>query len=59
MKIEIEWKLLAKAVGIFAALVAVVVMIALIVKYAPWVFACLGGILLVVVIYCLLLILED
>ena len=59
MKIEIEWKLLAKAVVIFAILVAVVVMIALLVKYAPWVFACLGGILLVVVIYCFLLMLED
>lgn len=59
MKIEIEWKLLAKAVGIFAALVAVVVLIALLVKYAPWVLACVAGVLAVVAIYCFLLMLED
>lgn len=59
MKIEIEWKLLAKAVGIFAALVAVGVMIALLVKYAPWVLACVAGVVAVVWLYYLLLMLED
>ena len=58
MKIEIEWKLLAKAVGIFAILVAVVVMTALLVKYAPWVLACVAGVLAVVAIYCFLLMLD-
>ena len=59
MKIEIEWKLLAKAVGIFAVIFAVIALIAILVKYAPWVLACVAGVLAVVGLYCLLLMLED
>lgn len=59
MKLNINWKNLAKAVGITAAIAAAVTVFALICKYAPWVLVCFLVVAAIWLFYFLLNSMED
>lgn len=54
MKLNINWKNLAKAVGLAAALAAVLTAIGFLVAHAPWLLACFVAGIIIAAIYCVL-----
>lgn len=54
MKLNINWKNLAKAVGITAAIAAAFAFIGFLSTHAPWVIGCIAAAIIITCIYCVL-----